>query len=127
MNTRRHNRRHIRERASGQAAWLIITILTFFLFIGTLFIVYKEMDFYKTSRMWPQSNATDFMGKVSGFFNHRTGDVQPYVPIKSTKPDAGPIVPVIIDGADGDGTDGDGTDGDETNATEAVEEPIAVP
>jgi len=119
MNTRRHNRRQIRERASGQVAWLIITIITFFLFIGTLFIVYKEMDFYKQSRMWPQNNATDFMGKISGFFNHRTGDVQPYTPIRSTSPEAAPIVPILIEGT------GDG-DGD-TNDTEEVEEPVAVP
>jgi|GEM_PF-2214107 len=123
MNTRRHNRRQIRERASGQVAWLIITILTFFLFIGTLFIVYKEMDFYKTSGMWPQNNATDFMGKIQGFFNHRTGDVQPYVAPQSTSPAAAPIVPVFIpDTNDGDG-DGDG----DTNDTEEVEEPVAVP
>jgi len=123
MNIRRPNQQRLRQTRSGQAAWLILTILTFFLFIGTLFIVYKEMDFYNKSSMWPQNNATDFMGKISGFFDHRTGDVQPYVPIKS-RPDPEPIIPIVPAPVDGDA---DATDTNDTEEVTEEPEPIAVP
>jgi len=53
--------RALRSTRTGQALWMVISLITLFLFIGTLALVYMQMDFFQKEGMWPSDKTNIFM------------------------------------------------------------------